>query len=78
MLSFAALVMPPFSMGYHFMSPLSVQLSNGSTIASEATSVRYAPHTGYRYSPLGSSAVRPLFELNAVLVQLNFSQSALL
>lgn len=76
MLSFTAMVMPPFSMGYQFMSPLTVKLSNGSSIESAATSVRFAPHTGYRYSSIGSSAVRPLFELNAVLGQLNFSQRA--
>lgn len=76
MLSFVALVQPPFSMGYRFMSPLTVTLSNGSVIETAASTVRFSPYSGYRNSALGSSAVRPLFELPAVLVQLNFSQSA--
>jgi hypothetical protein len=77
MLSFAALVMPPFSMGYHFMSPLVVELPNGTSINSSASSVLYSPHTGYRFSSLGASSIRPLFELNAVLAILNYSVGTL-
>lgn len=71
LLSMAALVTPPLSMGYNLTTPLVVSLSNGSQMIALAEEVLFSPHTGYRFGPLGSSASRMAFEQNLLLIEVD-------